>query len=849
MKKLLPHLFLRELPSSEKFMHVGSRGRPENLPERATQQHAAHLRKQLEQAWNDALKQHAERRAVSHSTLHGLHIDVISEPGYELAITSLEDRRYGIRVANVARLENQDGTKVVSATVYVPTEHRHRLLAKIDDYANKVTKSARPQNNALIAGIADMRRSILESFWRDDLTKIPAGTTAVWCEAWIRTEAPTQRAREVVDNTPDGYVRELAVLCARLDISIQDRALHFPQRSVVLIKATHEQLTELIADSSNISELRRAVEPSTFFLDLKNDEQAEWVKELASRIEVSPNPAVAVCILDTGVNNGHLLLRNLIATEDCHSVKREEWGIHDHDGHGTAMSGVCAFGDLKPHLESNAPLHVNHAIESAKILPPRTAASTRPELYGNYTKEAVSLAEIQAPTRKRVICMAVTAPDALNNGHPTSWSAAIDQLTSGAEDGYPRLFIVSAGNLFGNECSEAYPRRNLAQGTQDPAQAWNALTVGAYTEKAWFQNPKMPEHLPIAQPGELSPFSTTSASWNPEWPSKPDIVLEGGNAIQGRDGVESAHEDLSLLTVHHEPTTRQFDCFNATSAATAQAAQMAAQIQTQYPEAWPETIRALMIHSADWTPQLKRQYLSLDYPDNCDRELSKTEYGKLLRFCGYGVPNLARALNSASNSLTLIAEGEIQPFKQRSKSECHLNEMHLYQMPWPREVLEQLEETNVTLRVTLSYFIEPSPGEIGWGSRYGYPSHLLRFELNSPEETSDQFRIRINKKARADGETKETSSGSERWRIGEARRKGSIHSDIWTGEAAKIAACNIIAVHPVGGWWKNRAWRGNGDRTARYSLVVSLHTAEQEVDIYTPVAAKIATPVKVKVEV
>ncbi len=36
--------------------------------------------------------------------------------------------------------------------------------------------------------------------------------------------------------------------------------------------------------------------------------------------------------------------------------------------------------------------------------------------------------------------------------------------------------------------------------------------------------------------------------------------------------------------------------------------------------------------------------------------------------------------------------------------------MRLHRLPWPKEVLEQLGGLEVRMRVTLSYFIEPSPG-------------------------------------------------------------------------------------------------------------------------------------------
>ena len=85
----------------------------------------------------------------------------------------------------------------------------------------------------------------------------------------------------------------------------------------------------------------------------------------------------------------------------------------------------------------------------------------------------------------------------------------------------------------------------------------------------------------------------------------------------------------------------------------------------------------------------------------------------------------------------------------------------------------------MTMRVTLSYFIEPGPGEIGWDNRYRYPSHGLRFDINGPTESESDFIRRINKQARDDGEHPGTQGLGDKWTIGDARNVGSIHSDIW----------------------------------------------------------------------
>ena len=264
---------------------------------------------------------------------------------------------------------------------------------------------------------------------------------------------------------------------------------------------------------------------------------------------------------------------------------------------------------------------------------------------------------------------------------------------------------------------------------------------------------------------------------------------------------------------------------------------MAAQIQAQYPNAWPETIRALIVHTARWTETMKRQFLQNE---------SKGSYAKLLRICGYGVPNLDRALYCASNSLTLISQATLQPYDKRNERYV-TRDMHLYSLPWPSDALSELGEMPVRMRVTLSYFVEPGPGEVGWENRYRYASHALRFDINGPAESEPEFVQRVNRQARDDGEHPGTEGQGDRWVIGEARNVGSIHSDIWLGRATDLAASNKIAVYPAIGWWRERHHLNRWNKTCRYALIVSIYTPEQNVDIYTPVAAQVPVPTSITI--
>ncbi|CAK8720452.1 Peptidase S8 [Candidatus Electrothrix laxa] len=605
------------------------------------------------------------------------------------------------------------------------------------------------------------------------------------------------------------------------------------------------QLEIITRLSDDIAEYRRAKETASFWLDQNNKEQAEWVETLLQRLEVDQDSAVSVCILDTGVNNGHPLIAPCLKSEDCQSVD-PEWGTHDHDKHGTLMAGVAAYGNLQEILTHNELILLKHCLESVKILP--SSGSTEPELWGYVTSQAVSKAGIQAPDKQRIVCMAVTSDDTRDQGRPSSWSAELDQMCSGAADDKQRLIIVSAGNCNENKTLEeccCYPQTQLKEAVHDPAQSWNALTVGAYTQLDQIRDATLSGYEAIAPSNSLSPFSTTSRTWDDKWPIKPEIVMEGGNLAKNGAGFVTECDDLSLLSTFYNPQQAHFYPFNMTSAATAQAAWFAAQLQAEYSDFWPETIRGLMVHSAEWTDALKAQFLKNEY---------KTSYKQLIRVCGYGVPNLEKALFSARNSLTLIAQSELQPFAKKEKgSGYRTKDMHLYELPWPKEVLQSLPDTTeVQMRITLSYFVEPGPGEIGWQDRYRYPSHGLRFELNHPHESKKELLRRKNKDARNEENGHPgTNSPSKYWVLGEQRNKGSIHSDIWQGYASDLATSNLIAVYPTIGWWRERAYLGKWNKKTRYALIVSINTPEQEtkIDIYTPVAEQIKIDLPVEINV
>jgi hypothetical protein len=701
------------------------------------------------------------------------------------------------------------------ASVFVPTRAENYYLRKIDAYRTDNTDKGRPRNEPLVSRIESFRLATASSLFTDDISLFPAqATERVWWEMWLRR----------------GRREDFERIAQALNIDLRNHAVRFPEREVLLALTDVATLDRLVAHSDVVAELRRAKDTPAFFTGLGGAEQREWSEELLGRIEPPGSNVAAVCLLDSGVRRTHPLIEPALAAADWHTIN-PAWGADDTLAwlaHGTRMAGVSLYGDLVPVLAGSDPVALSYRLESVRILPPKSAPENDPELYGAITGEAIARVEIQAPQRRRAIAMAVTSANSAR-GRPSSWSAAIDQLCF--EEAQRRLIILSAGNVAGDLTPADHLLRNDVEPVDNPAQAWNALTVGAFTDKVNIIGADFADYSPIAPAGELSPRSRTSVTWDRQWPVKPDVVFEGGNLAHDGTLPGEPIDDLQILTTHFRPEIRHYATIGDTSAATAAATRMAGSILAARPNLWPETVRALIVHSAAWTPAMRARI------DACHGV--KTQIQSLVRRYGYGVPDLGRALLSTRNDLTLIVEDELQPFQREGAAAAKTRDMKLHRLPWPREALAALGSAMVELRVTLSYFIEPNPGERGWTRRHRYASHGLRFRVKLATETVDEFRARINQAAR-DEEEGAPGGGGENWLLGTFRDRGSLHADFWSGSAADLAERDAVGVFPVGGWWKEKPFLERFDALTRYALIVTIRAPGSNVDIYTPVATSVA---------
>jgi Subtilase family len=788
---------------------------------RVRAEHGARLQAEITAAWHSA----DEHRTIDErlEPAKGVYLEVDLRKGDNPQL--LEQKSKHIRPGAT---RTQQGERTTIA-LYVPDEARPVLEEIIEDYTSGplTEKGQVPPHKARVEAIEAIRQSRLETFWTDDNDALPANPQGViWWEVWC------------FKDMADKLVEAAGRLQAR--VADTDNRLYFPEIVVIPILTNRVTIELLLFASAGISELRRASATPTFFLETDRENQLGWTENLAERTQWPPTDAPAVCLLDTGVNRAHMLIEPALSATDATAVVAA-WGAADSpEGHGTGMAGLALYGDLVAPLSDTREVELTHRLESVKVLPPDGFDPNDPRNYGAITQAATALAEIPNPARSRSFCMAITN-DNVSGSRPTTWSAAIDQAAVGEmpgddDDAPRRLFVVSSGNAPAHLqttqilSADEYP-------IEDPAQAWNAITVGGYTDKIVIDDEGYEDWTPLSQAGGLSPFTRTSVTWpQSKTPFKPEIVMEAGNRAVSPSGNEVVSVDsLALLTTGSEVDQNPLQPFAATSAATAQAARLCAMLSAAHPSLWPETIRALIIHSAEWTEAMQSQ---LD-------EAGKQDSYVLLRRFGYGVPNFERAAASAANHLALIAQNTITPF--RNQDGRKFKDCHFYRLPWPKEVLEGLN-ANVRLKVTLSYFVEPNPGISAVIDPQRYQSHGLRFDLRRRSETMNQFLERVNPLERENPHDKVTVIPDDGWRFGSRSvSAGSLHCDEWVGPAVRLAARDIICVKPVIGWWRTRGTLDDCRKQTRYALVATISAPGVDIDLHTPISTVIENATDIEI--
>lgn len=820
-----PHLFYNKTERHDYFASSG--GGSLSLTPKERSVHGEKLISQYHEALNIISKsQNISRDNQDEVNLltseKGIFLSLVSDNGTELDIKKFDNQSFELKT-----LKLEEDQQVL--TFYTSNEKKDLFRSRIEQFIGEDTSNGNPKNLSMLNNIFLIRPSTLEDLWTDNISLLPKNSESIIkCEVWIsfyNEEARNKFLTKINEKIYD-YINETYI--------------SLPTVTIFKVSAKRDQIEGLIAEHPDIVELRTSSENPSVFIDMDVPSQHEFTDDFNQRIKLKINESnIFVSILDTGVNYNNPLLHKV-----CKASYSTSWDMNwDHytDSilsstnvyHGSFQAGVAAFGsNILDSLVNNQPIEITHEIESGRILPPQ--GTNLEEMYGAITLGTISNLIIDRPESQRVYSLAVTNKDYKCEGYPTSWSATIDNFCYENSETSSDVFIISAGNAF-NVQKDYWSNARSAQ-VQDPAQAWNAITVGSCTKLYNITN--VPNPKICSKFEDINP--TTSSSHNWEWsdaPFKPEILCEGGNRIIYDDGTIDFHEDLSLLTASGKTQNNVFGSHADTSAATAEASYIAAKVMSAYPEATSETIRGLMIHSSEWSDSIFEE-LNLLVQQHPQKNMLKEYKENILKVCGYGIPDLGKAINSKNNRLSLVIESSIKPFNEAEKFK--LNEFNLHELPWPEQVLRELPlDSKVKMTVTLSYFIEPNPRVSKIKSKYVYRSHGLSFNLCKSGQNKEDFIDSINRSNKR-GEEYTSHDTPHKWFFGSGLQKsGSIHKDYWEGTAAELSELSRIIVKPVTGWWKLNKDKERCSRTVNYSLIVTLDVDDNEVDIYSEVENKI----------
>jgi len=558
------------------------------------------------------------------------------------------------------------------------------------------------------------------------------------------------------------------------------------------------------------------------------------IQESAFTLEPPSPIAPKVCIIDSGIQESHPLLRVAMDSNNSRSWVPSEIDLTadyvQSGGHGTRVAGAILYPQGIPTASQSAICW----IQNARVL---GGDCKFPENL--YMPEVLTeIVDFYRQTDTRIFNHSITSSSPCRTTYMSAWAAAIDNLCRLNDI----LFVVSAGNLSLNRgWGLSITRKTLTEHFQDdcpypdyllekssrianPAQSLQALTVGSIAHTTYNQPPL----TSIASKDHPSSFSCTGYGI---WDSiKPEVVEYGGDFIKDEGDPPSfttnkeVCPELVRTTMGGTPAIAS-DAVG-TSFAAPKVTHIAAALAANFPQESCLLYKALIVQSARlpaWT--------------NNELDLSP-----IIRMMGYGLPNLDRAIGNAPNRVTLITSGDTY---------IKAKQADIYQVVVPKDLQSPAEAFDILVEITLAYKAEPRRTR---RSKRKYLSTWLHWECSQKGESPDKFLERVLDKYEA-SEEQEDGTGLFDWTLGQhknhgrrvrdtSRGNGTVQKDWAIVKSFDLRDAFCIAVVAHKGW--------NNDPTAQvpYALTASFEIINSEIPIYNSfVQAQVSLQVQQQVQV
>lgn len=539
----------------------------------------------------------------------------------------------------------------------------------------------------------------------------------------------------------------------------------------------------------------------------------------------APAPGASkVCVLDSGVNSNHPLLRSAFGEAESFV---DGQGPEDDAGHGTAVAGIVLYGNLEECLATS---HWKPEVwlYSGKVM--MKAPDADDAVFDTKTIEQSldnAVAHFAGELGCRIFNVSLGNEYAPYDGrHIQGIAYTLDRLARE----YNVLFVVSAGNFRGTETlpradwRAEYPEYLLADESRiiDPAPALNVLTVGslanhtATADEQRHGDHEINELSPAAE-DQPSPFTRHGPSLKGAF--KPELMAHGGNLASPmqRQGQQwrKIERRLGVLTPNHNflGSTLLKD-ISGTSFAAPYITHLAGRLLNLYPNASANLLRAVLVNHAD-------------LPDACRAAFPEELHEHIRDVAGYGKVNADTLFRSADYEVVLLAEDTI------------LNDSHqFYELPLPESFLRSNRATR-QLRVTLAYCPPVRT------TRVDYVATKISYRLvkgASLEKVQRHFKQELKKEV----DTIADASPANRKITSQEREKGTVQSSIWEFRQLSPNDKWFVVVTRQDKDWGALLCKESED----YALVVTVSDrGNQEVQLYAQIQTRIREQARVRARV
>jgi len=490
------------------------------------------------------------------------------------------------------------------------------------------------------------------------------------------------------------------------------------------------------------------------------------VAQLPNQISSPDEHSARVCILDSGINTNHPLLKSAIA-ENTSFVTGQD--AEDDAGHGTAVAGIALYGDIESAAASNY-WKPEFWLFGGKIM--YLDKDTNETRYDEGTIESVlckAVAYFAKELGCRVFNLSVGNSNAPYDGrHIKGIAYVLDKLARE----FNVLFVVSAGNFNGSfeppvpkdSWREEYPAYLSAPESViiDPAPALNVITVGSLARHNAHQNEqRYPEIHALTPANERQPSPFTRHGPSIKGAIKPDVVATGGNTAspmrtEGRQWDADAR-GMGVMTLNQNFVgSTLFKEISGTSFAAPYITYLAGRLLNEYPTASANMLRAMLVNHA----VMPSEGAELFDEKATERYKEETRHDLRRDIFGYGSIDTDTLFRSSEYAVVLNAEDSIKD-----------NSHQFYELPLPDTFLRSQRATR-EIRVTLAY----SPAVRT--TRLDYVATKMFFRLvkdTSLAEVEKSF----NHDTQGETEIRNDDSTQNREITAQMRGKGTVQSSTW----------------------------------------------------------------------